>query len=92
MTFQEILDSDKDFLTPEEIREVIGCMQYSINIQAKEDPSKLGFPVCIMGSRVRIPRLGFIHWVLYGNAPIVVPEKGTWLPGGADRGPEKETA
>lgn len=78
MTFQEIVDSDKDFLTPEEIREVVGCMPYSINIQAKEDPAKLGFPVCLMGTRVKIPRLGFIHWMMYGNAPIVAPEEGLY--------------
>ncbi len=78
MTFQEIVSSDKDFLTPDEVKDVVGCMPYSINIQAKDDPAKLGFPVCIMGTRVKIPRLGFIHWMRYGNAPVVVPEDGIY--------------
>jgi hypothetical protein len=71
MTFEEIKQSDKDFLTPEEIREVLGCMPYTINLQAKQDPSKLGFAVVCLGTRVKIPRRAFIHWMTYGNAPVV---------------------
>ena len=32
----------------------------AIRCQAKEDPSKLGFPVCVIGSRVKIPRRAFL--------------------------------
>ena len=71
MTFKEIKESDKDFLTPEDVKQVLGIMPYTINLQAKDDPSKLGFAVTMMGTRVRIPRLAFIHWMEYGNAPIV---------------------
>lgn len=78
MTFQEIQASSKDFLTPEDVRQVVGCEPYSINVQAKQDASKLGFPVCIMGTRVKIPRLGFIHWMMYGNSPVVTPEPGIY--------------
>lgn len=70
MTFQEIMESDKDFLIPKDIAPVLQCDQYSINVQAKADPAKLGFPVCLMGSTVRIPRLGFVHWMMYGNSPV----------------------
>ena len=61
-TIDDIRNCDKDFLIPSDIAKVLGCDQYSINLQAQSDPSKLGFPVCVMGSRVRIPRLGFIRW------------------------------
>ena len=71
LTFQEIKDSTAEFLTPEEIAETIGCKPYSINVQANADPSKLGFPVSIIGTRVRIPRLGFLHWVQFGNSPVI---------------------
>lgn len=70
MTFQEIMESDKDFLIPADVAGVLKCDQYSINVQAKADPAKLGFPVCLMGSTVRIPRLGFVHWMMYGNSPV----------------------
>ena len=70
MTFDEIAQSDKDFLTPEDVSGVLGCHPYSINVQAKEDIGKLGFPATKIGTRVRIPRLGFIRWMTYGNAPV----------------------
>lgn len=71
MTLDEIKASNKDFLTPEDVREVLGCMPYTINIQAKQDPAKLGFAVSILGTRVKIPRQAFIHWMTYGNAPVI---------------------
>lgn len=72
MKYEEILKSDKDFLIPKDVAEVLGCDQFKINIQAKENPAKLGFPVCMIGTRVRIPRLGFIRWMQYGNAPVIL--------------------
>lgn len=74
MTFNQILESEKDFLVPREVAEVLGCAPYSINVQAKEDPGKLGFPVVMLGTRVLIPRLAFIRWVNYGNAPTIAAE------------------
>lgn len=74
MTLQEIRESDKDFLTPEEAAEVIGCKPYAINVQAKADPSKLGFPVCMIGTRVRIPRRGFLRW-MEGGAPRAMSDE-----------------
>lgn len=74
MTFEQIRKSDKDFLTAEDISEVVGCNKFSIITQAKEDASKLGFPVNVMQTRVRIPRLAFIRWVMYGNAPLAKEE------------------
>ena len=70
MTLQEIRESDKTFLFPEDIAEVLGCKPYSINLQAKDDPTKLGFAVTLIGTRVRIPRDAFIHWMQYGNSPV----------------------
>lgn len=71
MTLAEIETSNKNFLTPEDLEDVLGCKKYTINLQAKENPAKLGFPVSVLGTRVRIPRLAFIHWMHYGNAPII---------------------
>lgn len=70
MTLRELEESTKNFLTPKEVSEVLGCKPYTINCQAKADPSKLGFAVCLMGSDVRIPRLAFLHWLRYGNAAV----------------------
>ena len=79
MTLAEMEMSEAEFLIPSEVAGILGCDQYAINVQAREDPSKLGFPVNVMGSRVRIPRRAFIHWLKYGNAPIVmVDEDSGW--------------
>lgn len=74
MTYQEIMNSDKMFLLTEDVAELLGCKAYSINAQAQQDPAKLGFPVCVTGSRVRIPRLGFLHWMTYGITRLVERE------------------
>lgn len=67
MTYEEILKTDKPFLTPSDVAEVLGCKPYSVNLQAREDIGKLGFPASLIGTRVRIPRLGFINWITGGN-------------------------
>lgn len=58
----ELRNSDKLFLVPTEIAPVLGCNPYSINLQAKEDPSKFGFPVSKIGTNVKIPREAFLKW------------------------------
>jgi len=61
-TLSEIRNCEKEFLTPQDISKILSCTPYTINIQARDAPEKLGFPICIMGTRVRIPREGFITW------------------------------
>ena len=34
MTFKEIQESDKYFLTPDDVKDVLGCMPYSIKLAA----------------------------------------------------------
>ena len=69
MTYDEIKSSSKPMLTPADICPVLGCASYTINVQARQDASRLGFPVNVMGSRVRIPRLAFIRWMEGTNEP-----------------------
>lgn len=61
-TLEEIEAMEQEMLTP---AIVAGCLRwnpYSINIQAHQDPKALGFPVCIHGRRVCIPRRAFVAW------------------------------
>lgn len=62
MTIAEIRRSKKTVLTPEDVCEVLSCRRHNINLQAQNDPSKLGFPVIVMGSRVKIPREAFLRF------------------------------
>ena len=67
MTLDEIRSSKKEFLVPSDVAPVIGCDPYSINVQAREDIRALGFPCCRIGSRVKIPRIGFLRWMEGNN-------------------------
>lgn len=62
-TLDEIKAMDRDMITPAIASGVVGCDPYYITVQAKEDPAALGFPVCVVGTRTKIPRLAFIRWV-----------------------------
>ena len=61
-TLDDIRALSKETLIPADVAGVLGCDPYMINVQAKIDAAKLGFPVSVMGSRVKIPRLAFIAW------------------------------
>ena len=62
MTLNEIRSSEKAMLTPADIAEVIGADPQSIRTMAKKRPDLLGFPVCVVGSRTKISREGFLRW------------------------------
>lgn len=61
-TLEEIEACGKTMLVPTDVAGYLGCEPYSINLQAKADPASLGFPVILMGNRVRIPREGFVRF------------------------------
>ena len=61
-TLAEVEAMDREFLTPEIVAGVIGWDPYSINLQVKADPTKLGFPASMCGTRVLIPKEGFLRF------------------------------
>lgn len=63
MTVSDMRGVARDYLTPAEIAPALGCTPYAINQQAAADPAKLGFPVVIVGKRVKIPRKAFIRFM-----------------------------
>lgn len=63
MTLNEIQKSQKIFLLPTDVAEVLGMSANSIRLQAQKDKSKLGFPVIVAGTRVRIPRVPFLRFL-----------------------------
>lgn len=62
MTIAEMRQSKKTVLTPNDVCEVLSCNRYEINLQAHNAPEKLGFPVVIVGTRVKIPREAFLRF------------------------------
>ena len=63
MTLDEIRTSDKPFLIATDISDILGCDPHNIRLMAKQRPELLGFPVCVVGTRVKIPRVPFIHFL-----------------------------
>ena len=63
MTIREIQESSKIFLTAAEVSSVLECDPQCIRVQAQKDPSMLGYPVIVIGSRVRIPRIPFLRYL-----------------------------
>ncbi len=60
MTLAEIKASPAMWLNVADIAPLLESDPDAIRCQAKEDPAKLGFPVCVIGSRVKIPRRAFL--------------------------------
>lgn len=62
MTIEDIKKIDKEILTPCDVAPLLNCDPNLIRWQAKQDVKQLGFPASKMGSRVKIPKQGFINW------------------------------
>lgn len=62
MTLNEIESLQKDFLIPSDIAPLLRVHQYSISLQARADPAKLGFPVVVVGNKTLIPKAAFIQF------------------------------
>ena len=61
MTLEEIKASEKQYLSPSDVCEVLQCKPYSINVALKAG-QKMPFPCFLLGSRVKIPRLPFVAY------------------------------
>lgn len=60
MTLDDIKKIQKNQLTPAIVAKFLECDPHLIRVAAKDNPKLLGFPVSVLGSRVKIPKEGFI--------------------------------
>ena len=67
VTLSNIEAIDREFLRAIDIAPVLGVNPQDIRSQAQDDPLKLGFPVIVTGTRVRIPKEGFLFFCRYGR-------------------------
>ena len=68
MTLKEIEESTKEVLTCQDVAPVLMCNPATLHLQAMEEPWRLGFPVVVMGRRVKIPRRPFLNYMKKGEA------------------------
>lgn len=63
MTLNDIKGMDTDVITPAAAAQVLKCNPHWIRVAARQRRDLLGFPVIVLGSRVKIPRLAFIAYM-----------------------------
>lgn len=63
MTLEDLRKVDRDWLLAREVAPILGTDPHSIRVWAHQRPESMGFPVSVIGSRVRIPRRAFIAWM-----------------------------
>ena len=63
MTLAEIKELDCDVIAPAQAAGVLKCDPHFIRLMARSDPLRLGFPVVVMNSRTKIPRIPFIRYI-----------------------------
>lgn len=59
---EKIAALEKTMLTPADVAEYLESDAESIRLQARANAAALGFPVIVMGNRVKIPKEGFIRF------------------------------
>ena len=62
-TLAEIEALPGEVLTCQQIAPVLGANPATIHLQATDRPELLGFPVIVMGSRVKIPKRPFLAFM-----------------------------
>lgn len=63
MTLAEIKALNVDVITPAQAAGPLNCDPQYIRAAARQRPELLGFPVTLIRSRVKIPRLAFIRYM-----------------------------
>lgn len=56
------MDRKEVYMDASEVAKIIGCDPQELRSQAQSKPHLLGFPVCVIGSRVKIPRKPFLRF------------------------------
>lgn len=60
---RELKESEQPFILPTDAAKVLECAPELIRVAARERPDLLGFPVTVIGTRTKIPRVPFIQYV-----------------------------
>lgn len=63
LTLEELEALDGEILTCVQVAGVLGACPDTVRAQAQEEPEKLGVPVVVMGSRVKIPKRPFLAFM-----------------------------
>lgn len=62
-TLAELEALPSEVLTCQQIAPILGANPATIHLQATDRPELLGFPVIVMGSRVKVPKQAFLRFM-----------------------------
>ena len=62
-----IMASTDVYISVSDAARILHCDPQCIRVQARTNPEMLGYPVIIIGRRVRIPRIPFLRYLGYPN-------------------------
>lgn len=62
MTIKDLEANPSEILHASDIAPLLGVHPQSIRAQAQQNVRNLGFPCSVIGTRVLIPKDGFISW------------------------------
>lgn len=63
MSLEDIERLPSEMLTPEQVASVLEMNAHTIRVQAGQDPDAFGFPVMVVGTRVKIPKQPFLLYM-----------------------------
>lgn len=62
-TLQDLISYPKDFFTPQQVGDVLGCDPQALRIIARQRPELMQFPFQIVGNRVKFPKRPFLRYM-----------------------------
>lgn len=71
MTLDDIEKIPKEMLTANDVALYLNINPNILRWQAHNEPEKLGFPVIVLKSRVKIPKDAFVFFCRYGR-PVLI--------------------
>ncbi len=63
LSLKDIAQLPGEMLTPEQVASVLEMNAHTIRVQAGQNPDVFGFPVMVVGTRVKIPKQPFLLYM-----------------------------
>lgn len=62
-TIEKLKDWPKDYLTPQQVGDVLGTDPNWYRLAARDQPQLIPFPFVRNGSRTKFPKIPFLRWM-----------------------------
>lgn len=62
-TLQDLINCPKDFFTPQQVGDVLGCDPQALRTMARQQPQLMRFEFQVVGNRVKFPKRPFLRYM-----------------------------